>query len=86
MYRLHKLRLIRFWRPRHAAVQFPLEYEGRRIVGRRLVHELKRKGMVVHIWTVNEPADMRMLLDWGVDGVLSDRPDLLADVMGRGKA
>ena len=84
MYRMHKLRMMRFWKPHTSAVQFPFEYDGRRVINRRLVHELKRKGIVVHIWTVNEPADMKMLLKWGVDGVLSDRPDLLAQVMNRG--
>ena len=86
MYRLHKLRLMRRWRAHTDAVQFPFEYRGRRVVNKRLVRELKRKGLFVHIWTVNDPDDMRMLLDWGVDGILSDRPDLLAEVMGRGTA
>ena len=83
-YRMHLLRLARFWKPATQAVQFPFEYHGRRIVSERLVRELKARGLVVHVWTVNEPDDMRMLLDWGVDGVLSDRPDLLSEVMGRG--
>ncbi|HUF13045.1 MAG TPA: glycerophosphodiester phosphodiesterase [Longimicrobiales bacterium] len=83
MYRLHRLHLARLWQPRSRAVQFPLEHEGRRVVSERLVRELRKKGLVVQVWTVNEPEDMRRLLDWGVDGVLSDRPDVLAEVMGR---
>ena len=86
MYKLHKLHMIRRWRPHSDAVQFPFEFRGRRVVNKRLVRELKRKGLVVHVWTVNDPDDMRMLLDWGVDGILSDRPDLLAQVMGRATA
>lgn len=83
MYRLHRLHLMPLWRPRSVAVQLPLEYEGERVVTERLVRELEGKGLVVQVWTVNDPVDMRTLLDWGVDGVLSDRPDLLAAVMGR---
>lgn len=83
MYKLHRLRLLPLWRPRHPAVQLPFEHDGRRIVTERLVRELKAKRLVVHVWTVDDPADMRALLDYGVDGVLSDRPDLLAEVMGR---
>ena len=83
LYRMHRLRLMHFWQPATQAVQFPFEYEGRRIINERLVRELKGKGLVVHVWTVNDADDMRMLLEWGVDGVLSDRPDLLAEVMGR---
>lgn len=83
MYKLHRLHLMALWRPRHVAVQLPLDHDGRRIVTERLVRELKRKGLIVQVWTVNDAADMRMLFDWGVDGLLSDRPDLLAEVMGR---
>jgi glycerophosphoryl diester phosphodiesterase len=31
---------------------------------------------------VNEPADMRRLIEWGVDGIISDRPDLLRKTAG----
>lgn len=83
MYLLHRLHLIRFWNPGDSvAVQMPLEHDGRRIPSERLVRELHGKGLAVHVWTVNEPEDMRWLFDIGVDGVLSDRPDRLARVMG----
>jgi glycerophosphoryl diester phosphodiesterase len=40
-------------------------------------------GMAVHAWTVDDPADMRRLLRLGVDGIVTDRPDLLKAVLGR---
>jgi glycerophosphoryl diester phosphodiesterase len=39
--------------------------------------------MDVHVWTVNEEEDMRRLLDLGVDGIITDYPDRLLDVLGR---
>lgn len=88
-YTLHRLRLAWLW-PRTADVfQVPelqpwdgSEEEGaRRIVTPRFVRDARRKNVPVHVWTVNDPADMARLLEWGVDGLITDRPDLAARVM-----
>jgi glycerophosphoryl diester phosphodiesterase len=45
------------------------------------VQRAQQLGLKVLPWTVNESADMRRLIDWGVDGIISDRPDRLREVM-----
>lgn len=58
------------------AFQLP-EFAGRmRVVSPALVQLIHRQGHHVQVWVVNQPADVRRLLDWGVDGIISDRPDL----------
>jgi glycerophosphoryl diester phosphodiesterase len=58
------------------------ERRGRlRVVTERFVREAHRRSIPVHVWTVNREDDMRRLLDLGVDGIQTDRPDLLASVL-----
>ena len=64
-----------------AALQLPARIRGVRVVDERLVAAAHAAGLQVHVWTVNEPAEMRRLLDLGVDGVITDRPDLLKEVL-----
>ena len=49
---------------------------------RSQVKEAQSLGLKVVVWTVNEPADMRRMIEWGVDGIISDRPDLLRKTAG----
>jgi glycerophosphoryl diester phosphodiesterase len=60
----------------YGELQVPERSGPTRIVSRRFVAHMHRAGLPVKVWTVNEPADMRRLLDWGVDALISDRPDL----------
>jgi len=46
------------------------------------VREAQALGLKVVVWTVNAPSDMRRLIEWGVDGIISDRPDLLRKTAG----
>ena len=82
-----RLALYRSWigvspgRVPYQAFQVP-EVSGRtRVVSPRFVKLAHTAGLVVQVWTVDEPDDMRRLLDWGVDGIISDRPDLAAQVV-----
>ncbi len=63
------------------ALQIPERAGVVRVVTPRLVARAKAAGMAVHVWTVNHPEDMHRLLDWGVGGIITDRPDLLKQVM-----
>jgi glycerophosphoryl diester phosphodiesterase len=63
------------------ALQLPRRSRGLRVVDSRLVAAAHDRGLQVHVWTVNHPGEMTELLDLGVDGIITDRPDLLKEVM-----
>jgi len=51
-----------------------------RIVTRRFISRAHQAGLAVKVWTVNDPADMRRLVEWGVDALITDRPDLAVPI------
>lgn len=62
------------------AFQMPYDYRGFAI-DERFVAAVHASGAQLHVWTVNDPADMRAMLDLGVDGIITDRLDLLNEVL-----
>lgn len=77
---------LRSGRGRPAVLQVPHRRGRLTVVTPGLVHRAHAAGLHVHVWTVDEPQEMRELLDIGVDGLITDRTDLLRDVLvGRGQ-
>jgi glycerophosphoryl diester phosphodiesterase len=70
------------WLPVPAQLaQVPRRHGPLTVVDRAFLDTAHQLGMEVHVWTVNDPAEMRELLDMGVDGLVTDRPDLLREVL-----
>jgi len=66
---------------RYQALQIPVSVSGWRFLTPRLLQAAHRLGIAVHVWTIDEPAEMTRLLDLGVDGIMSDYPDRLLEVV-----
>ena len=70
-------------RGRVSALQVPHRRGRLSVVTRSLVRRAHAAGAHVHVWTVDEPAEMDELLDLGVDGLITDRTDVLKQVLVR---
>ena len=65
----------------YRAFQVPEASGTTHVVTPRFVQLAHKAGIAVQVWTVDEPEDIRRLLDWGVDGIISDRPDVAVGVV-----
>lgn len=67
------------------AIQLPVsQFVGHtqvRVLTRRLIRHAHAAGKAVHVWTVDEADQMSDLIDFGVNGIFTDRPDVLKDVL-----
>ncbi len=64
-----------------AVLQVPEQYGRIRVLDERVLKVLRRKGLPVQVWTVNEKEDMRRLLGAGASGIITDHPDRLVEVL-----
>ena len=83
-----RVALYRSWcrvpvrRPPYKAFQVPERAGMTRVVSPRFVRDAHAAGCVVQVWTVDDERDMRRLLEWEVDGIITDRPDVAVRVVG----
>lgn len=67
-------------------LQVPVRHKGVEVVTAGFVAAAHARGAQVHVWTIDDPSEMTRLLDLGVDGIMTDRPSVLRDVLaGRGE-
>ncbi|MEE2833733.1 MAG: glycerophosphodiester phosphodiesterase [Candidatus Latescibacterota bacterium] len=78
---LHRLRLDNLYAPDFQVFQVPENMGALTVVDRSFIESAHARNLPVHVWTVNLREDMRRLLDLGVDGIITDRPDLMLELL-----
>lgn len=66
---------------RAVCAQVPHKTRGITLTDQRFVDTAHRRGLQVHVWTIDDPDEMHHLLDLGVDGIMTDRPAVLREVL-----
>lgn len=70
------LRFPSFGRKPYVAFQVPEQAGRLKVVTPAFVRQVHSEAAKIQVWVVDRPEDVTRLLDWGVDGIISDRPDL----------
>jgi glycerophosphoryl diester phosphodiesterase len=84
-YCLQKMHLESIYSPDAQALQVPETYGDLQVVNKRFVAAAHHRNMRVHVWTINDMNSMKRLLRMGVDGIMTDYPDRLLDVLKKQK-
>ena len=63
------------------AFQVPIEFSGITVVDEAFIDRAHSDGYAVHVWTINDPAEMRQLLKWNADGIMTAEPMRLEQVL-----
>ncbi len=69
------------WNPSGTALQIPETRFNLTVLKRSVIRSAQRKGIHVHAWTINETTDIQRILEMDVDGIITDYPDRMLDVL-----
>jgi glycerophosphoryl diester phosphodiesterase len=72
-----------FYSPEFFSLQVPEESSGITVMTPVFVKAAHERNLAVEPWTINDAETMKKLIDWGVDGIITDRPDIMLEVLGR---
>lgn len=80
---LTKAYLGGLYSPKFYSLQVPEVSGGITVMTPAFVRAAHARNLAVEPWTINDTETMRKLIDWGVDGIITDRPDIMMEVLGR---
>lgn len=80
---MYKTGLSESYTPPMQALQVPENVSYLNVVSKDFVETAHKLNLKVHVWTINKPDDMQRLLEMGVDGIMTDYPDRLLDLLDR---
>ena len=62
-------------------IQTPLKWKGIKVLTRNLIQKAHKSNLLIHVWTINDRKTINNLIDLGVNGVVTDEPELLMEIM-----
>ena len=62
-------------------IQIPIKWNGIKVLTRNLIRKAEKNNLLVHVWTINDKNMINKLIDVGVNGIVTDEPELLMEIM-----
>jgi glycerophosphoryl diester phosphodiesterase len=62
-------------------IQIPLKWKGIKILTKNLIQKAHKNNLLVHVWTINDRKTINNLIDLGVNGIITDEPEILMETM-----
>lgn len=78
---LSKVFLTGFYSPQFYSLQVPEESSGITVLTESFITAAHERNLAVEPWTINDEETMRKLIAWGVDGIMTDRPDIMVEIL-----
>ena len=64
-------------------LQIPLKWRGIKVLSQKVIKNAKKNGLLVHVWTINDEKTIYELIDMGVNGIVTDEPELLMKILNK---
>ena len=70
-----------FFRQDTPCIQVPVSFKGITIITKKIIDYVHSQNKKIHVWTIDDEAEMQRLINLGVDGIMTDRPSILKNVL-----
>ena len=74
-------KFFKFHNKKIKIIQIPLKWNGIKVLTRNLIERAHKSNLLVHVWTINDRKTINNLIDLGVNGIVTDEPELLIEIM-----
>ncbi len=74
-------KFFKFHNKKIKIIQIPLKWKGIKILTRNLIQKAHKSNLLIHVWTINDRKIINNLIDLGVNGIVTDEPELLMEIM-----
>ncbi len=74
-------KFFKFHNKKIKIIQIPLKWNGIKVLSRNLIQKADKSKLLVHVWTINDRRTINNLIDLGVNGIVTDEPELLMDIL-----